>query len=55
MLVTYDGRVVNARSPEMDAMLMILPPPFSTMIRAAAWLQGKAPGLYDMRHVLGFA
>lgn len=24
-------------------------------IRAAAWLQGKSPGLYDMRHVLGFA
>ena len=24
-------------------------------IRAAAWLQGRAPGLYDMRHVLGFA
>lgn len=24
-------------------------------IRAAAWLQGKTPGLYDMRHVLGFA
>ncbi len=24
-------------------------------IRAAAWLQGKGPGLYDMRHVLGFA
>ena len=23
-------------------------------IRAAAWLQGKGPGLYDMRHVLGF-
>jgi 4-hydroxy-tetrahydrodipicolinate reductase len=24
-------------------------------LRAAAWVQGKAPGLYDMRHVLGFA
>ena len=24
-------------------------------LRAAAWLQGKAPGLYDMQHVLGFA
>jgi 4-hydroxy-tetrahydrodipicolinate reductase len=24
-------------------------------IRAAAWLQGRSPGLYDMRHVLGFA
>jgi len=24
-------------------------------LRAAAWLHGKAPGLYDMRHVLGFA
>lgn len=23
-------------------------------LRAAAWLQGKPPGLYDMRHVLGF-
>ncbi|MBL8957780.1 MAG: 4-hydroxy-tetrahydrodipicolinate reductase [Myxococcaceae bacterium] len=23
-------------------------------MRAAAWLQGKGPGLYDMRHVLGF-
>jgi 4-hydroxy-tetrahydrodipicolinate reductase len=24
-------------------------------LRAAAWLQGRPPGLYDMRHVLGFA
>lgn len=24
-------------------------------MRAAAWLQGRPPGLYDMRHVLGFA
>ncbi len=23
-------------------------------VRAAGWLQGKAPGLYTMRHVLGF-
>jgi len=23
-------------------------------MRAAAWLQGRGPGLYDMRHVLGF-
>ncbi|MDO9709969.1 4-hydroxy-tetrahydrodipicolinate reductase [Paracraurococcus lichenis] len=24
-------------------------------VRAALWLQGKAPGLYDMKHVLGMA
>ncbi|MBR4172603.1 MAG: 4-hydroxy-tetrahydrodipicolinate reductase [Kiritimatiellae bacterium] len=24
-------------------------------LRAAGWLQGKAPGLYNMKHVLGFA
>ena len=24
-------------------------------VRAALWLQGRSPGLYDMRHVLGMA
>jgi len=23
-------------------------------LRAALWLQGRAPGIYTMRHVLGF-
>jgi 4-hydroxy-tetrahydrodipicolinate reductase len=24
-------------------------------VRAALWVQGRPPGLYDMRHVLGMA